>query len=168
MAVVNVHERLLPVPRQAVDPLLDGLAADGDRLWPREAWPAMRLDRPLSVGARGGHGPVRYVVSHYVPGSWVRFRFTGPRGFTGFHEFTVEPVADDRTSLRHTLVVRPHGLRWLGWLLFFRPLHDATFEDTLDNAERAVTGRVFLPARWNWYVRLLRSLLSRFAPHLGD
>ena len=37
--------------------LLDGLSAADDRLWPKDRWPAMRFDRPLKVGARGGHGP---------------------------------------------------------------------------------------------------------------
>ncbi len=167
IAVVNVHERRVPAPQEAVGALIDGLAGDDDRLWPRTRWPAVRFDRPLAVGARGGHGPVRYVVSHYVPGRWIRFRFTGPPGFHGFHEFTVEPDAPGVTSLRHTLVLRPRGWRWLGWLLFFRPLHDAAFEDSLDQAERALTGHVAHPARWTWYVRLLRGLARLCAPRLG-
>ncbi|WP_338776227.1 hypothetical protein [Streptomyces sp. DG1A-41] len=81
----------------------------------------MRFDRPLAVGASGGHGPVRYAVAHYVPGEWVRFRFTGPREFRGFHEFSLQHPGAERTVLRNTLALRPRGVRWLGWLLFFRP-----------------------------------------------
>ncbi|UNO43730.1 DUF2867 domain-containing protein [Streptomyces sp. MST-110588] len=38
----------------------------------------MRFDRPLGVGAYGGHGPVRYRVSAYDPGRRIRFDFTSP------------------------------------------------------------------------------------------
>ncbi|MFJ5279020.1 phosphatidylglycerol lysyltransferase domain-containing protein [Streptomyces parvulus] len=85
-----------------------------------------------------------------------RFQFTGPRGFDGFHEFSVEVLDDSHTVLRNTLVVRPHGIRWLAWALIVRPLHDAVFGLGLDRAERALTGRVARPVRCGWYVRLLR------------
>jgi hypothetical protein len=32
--------------------LIDGLAGEQDRLWPWRAWPPMRFDRPLGVGAQ--------------------------------------------------------------------------------------------------------------------
>jgi hypothetical protein len=48
----------------------------------------------------------------------------------------------------------------LSWPLVFRPLHDALLEDALDNAERQVTGRLQLPARWSPYVRALRRILA--------
>lgn len=56
MAVYNVHERLLPVEQAEVASLVDGLASDNDGLWPHGLWPAIRFDRPLGVGAVGGHG----------------------------------------------------------------------------------------------------------------
>ncbi|MFV0137303.1 SRPBCC family protein [Streptomyces sp. HMX87] len=175
MAVLNVHERTLGAAPEEVGALLDGLGGADDRLWP-PGWPPMRFEGPLAVGVCGGHGPVRYVVSHYVPGHWVRFRFTGPRGFEGFHEFAVEPpdersdAADrsaTRTVLRHTLVLRPRGVRWLGRRLFFRPLHDAVFRHALDCAERALTGRAARPVTWSPYVRLLRAVTVRVAPGLA-
>ncbi|MER6346441.1 SRPBCC family protein [Streptomyces sp. NPDC001595] len=165
MAVLNVHERELPASEGAVGALIDSLGGAQDRLWPPD-WPPVRFDGPLAVGVSGGHGPVRYVVSHYVPGRWARFRFTGPRGFEGFHEFSVERLGDDRTVLRNTLVLRPTGVRWLAWLLFFRPLHDAAFRHSLDCAERALTGRVAHPVRRGPYVRLLRAATARLAPLL--
>lgn len=162
IAVLNVHERTLPAPPEAVGALIDSLGGENDRLWPPD-WPPVRFERPLAVGVSGGHGPVRYVVSHYVPGQWVRFRFTGPRGFGGFHEFSVEHLGQDRTVLRNILVVRPRGVRWLGWALFFRPLHDAAFQHSLDCAERALTGRVARPVKRSRYVRLLRAVTARLA-----
>jgi hypothetical protein len=86
--VRNVHRRAIGSPEQ-LGALLDGLASDADRLWPGDRWPRMRLDGPLAVGARGGHGPVRYRVERYEPSRHVRFRFERPRGFDGIHEFQV-------------------------------------------------------------------------------
>jgi len=55
-------------PSVDIGHLLGSLASEQDRLWPSQAWPAMRLNRPLAVGAAGGHGPVRYVVTGYEVG----------------------------------------------------------------------------------------------------
>lgn len=158
MAVYNVHERLLPVGESEAGALIDGLAGPEDQLWPHADWPPMKLDGALAVGARGGHGPVRYTVIGYAPGQWIRFRFSGPRGFSGFHEYTVHPAGERGTVLRHTLAMRAHGLARLSWPLVYRWFHDAVLEDSMDRAERARTGAVAQPARWSPYVRLLRKL----------
>ncbi len=76
MAVLGIHTRTLPVSGEEIGRLIDGLAGREDRLWPGDRWPPMRLDRPLEVGASGGHGPIRYTVEAYEPGRWVRFRST--------------------------------------------------------------------------------------------
>ncbi|WP_411132833.1 SRPBCC family protein [Streptomyces sp. C10] len=160
MGVYNVHERVLPVAGAEAGLLIDGLSGDADPLWPGHDWYPMRFDGPLAAGAAGGHGPVRYTVAAYVPGQWVRFLFTGPRGFHGFHEYTVHPLGPDRTLLRHTLAMHARGPARLSWPLAYRPLHDAALEDSLDRAERACTGTVARPARWSRYVRLLRRLIG--------
>jgi hypothetical protein len=157
MAVINVHERPLPATTAEVDDLIGSLASKQDRLWPHQTWPAMRFDRPLEVGADGGHGPIRYTVTHYVPGQWLRCRFTGPRGVHGFHEFTWQSQGDT-TVLRHTLAIHTRGPARVTWPLVFRPLHDALLEDCLDRAEQATSGLVARPARWSPYVRLLRAI----------
>ncbi|UQA96284.1 SRPBCC family protein [Streptomyces halobius] len=156
MGVYNVHERVLPVPPADVGRLVDGLSGSADPLWPHGDWPPMVLDGPLARGARGGHGPVRYTVAAYVPGQWVRFTFSGPRGFHGFHEYTVHPLDGDRALLRHTLAMRVRGAARFTWPLAYRAFHDAVLEDSLDRAERACTGTVARPSRWSTYVRLLR------------
>ncbi|MFF0445083.1 SRPBCC family protein [Streptomyces sp. NPDC004609] len=159
MGVYNVHERLLAVDQAVAGALIDTLSSgDGDRLWPYRSWPRMRFDRALEAGAVGGHGPVRYTVTAYVPATWVRFAFTGPRGFHGFHEFAALAAGEGHTVLRHTLAMSLRGPARLTWPLVFRPLHDALLEDSLDLAERACTGTVSRPARRSRYVRLLRSL----------
>lgn len=163
--VHNTHERALPAPPADVAALLAGLAGDDDRLWPHAAWPAMRFDGPLGVGAAGGHGPVRYTVTAYEPGARIRFGFTAPRGFAGHHEFTVHPTAAgtgagagaaESTVLRHTLAMRARGWAVVTWPLVWRPLHDALIEDALDRAEKATRGGAAAPARWGWWVRVLR------------
>ncbi|MDT0329982.1 SRPBCC family protein [Nocardiopsis lambiniae] len=161
MRVHNVHRRRLTASPAEVGALLDGLASDTDGLWPTDHWPAMRLDRPLGVGAAGGHGPVRYTVVEYTPGERVRFRFSAPRGFDGFHELTVVPEPDGGAVLGHLLRMRARGPALLTWPLLFRPFHDALLEDGLDRAERTLTGTVRTPARWGWYVRLLRRAALR-------
>ncbi|MGH3323338.1 MAG: SRPBCC family protein [Streptomyces sp.] len=161
MGVCNVHERLLPASRSEVGALLDALAGGADRLWPHDTWPAMRFDRPLAEGAVGGHGPVRYTVAAHVVGTWVRFAFTGPRGFDGFHEFAAFTVDERHTLLRHTLAMTARGSARLTWPLVWRPLHDACLEDSMDRAELACAGEVKRPARHTPYVRVLRALANR-------
>lgn len=51
--VHNRHVRKIQTAPDEVGALVDSLASDQDRLWPRNQWPAMRLDRPLGVGAEG-------------------------------------------------------------------------------------------------------------------
>ncbi len=159
--VRNVHERLLNAPATRIGELLDTLASANDGLWPRDRWPAMRFDRPLQVGAVGGHGPIRYTVEAYEPERMIRFRFSAPRGFIGWHGCTVEAAGDGYTLLRHTLEMRLEGPALLTWPLVFRPLHDALIEDALDRAEAFAAGRAVAPRAWSGYVVLLRRLLAR-------
>lgn len=91
----------------------------------------------------------------------VAGRFTGPRGFDGFHEFTTDHADDGRAVLRHTIAMYVRGPARLTWPLMFRPLHDALLEDSLDCAERAITGLVSQPAHWSRYVRFLRRIRGR-------
>jgi hypothetical protein len=159
MRVRNVHRRQIG-SADRLGQLLDGLGVDGDRLWPGDRWPPMRLRGGLVVGTSGGHGPVRYHVEEYEPSRGLRFRFERPRGFDGFHEFRVIPHGGLVAELVHILDARMTRSARLSWPLVFRPLHDALIEDALDNAEREVTGVVVRPASWSLYVRLLRRVIS--------
>ncbi|MBB5850681.1 SRPBCC family protein [Amycolatopsis umgeniensis] len=164
MRVWNRHSRIVAVSPERVGALIDTLSDDGDRLWPVGTWPPMRFDRTLGVGAVGGHGPVRYSVESYEPGKSVRFRFTAPRGFDGFHEFTLRARGTGETELEHLMVLRLRHPAWFTYPLLWRPMHDALLEDGLDRAERELTGTVRTPARWSPYVRLLRNLISGNRP----
>lgn len=160
MQVRNIHQRSVGSPEQ-LGVLLDGLASDTDLLWPGDCWPRLRLDGPLRVGARGGHGPVGYRVELYEPSRRVRFRFERPRGFNGFHEFRVVATGERSAQLVHILEARMTGPARFSWPLVFRPLHDALIEDALDNAARHVTGHLQRPARWSSHVRALRRVVAR-------
>jgi hypothetical protein len=159
MRVRNAHGRTIGSPER-LGAMLDALASDEDRLWPSDRWPRLRLDGPLGVGARGGHGPIRYRVELYEPSRRVRFRFERPRGFDGHHEFQVDAGGQGPAQLAHVLEARMTGAARLSWPLVFRPLHDALIEDALDNAERHVTGQLQRPARWSSFVRALRWVLT--------
>jgi hypothetical protein len=164
----NVHERRLPLTADQAGVLLDSLASGHDRLWPADRWPAMRFARPLDagappfslrVGALGGHGPIRYQVSDYVPGRKVTFTFHPPRWLAGSHTFEVVPAGDGEVVLRHTLVGRLRGAGRIVWPVALRWLHDALIEDLLDNAARAA-GQPPV-STWSPWVRALRALLAR-------
>lgn len=135
MDVLNIHKREFEADPTAVGALLDSLSSPEDRLWPRHAWPRMAFDRPLEVSARGGHGPIRYVVED-TPGQSIRSRFTGPSGFDGFHGYEVERGRSAQTTvLKHTLEMTARGKAVTSWPLIYRPMHDALLEDCLALAQ---------------------------------
>ncbi|MGW7071360.1 DUF2867 domain-containing protein [Streptomyces sp. NPDC054855] len=155
--VRNEHQRVIKAPAEVVGALLDRLSADDDPVFPTPAWAAMLFDRPLGVGAVGGHGPVRYAVTEYEPGRRVRFAFTPPDN--GFHEMSVEPLGQGRCRVRHVLEIQPLGKDRLLWPAVVRPLHDTIIEEVFDNFERAATGGCARPVRWSPRVRLCNRLM---------
>jgi hypothetical protein len=157
--VSNVHRRIVPAPVSAVGPVLDTLSSREDRVWPDD-WPPVRYDRRLGIGAIGGHGPVGYMVVGYDPGRSVLADFTAPRGIQGHHEFTVEPDGPDRSVLQHSLIARTTWPATVTWPLFFRPLHDALIEESLDKVERQFGAGPEHPHRRSPWVRLLRAIAA--------
>lgn len=159
MKIRNVHERFLAVPATNTASLIDGLASAEDLLWPHDKWPPMHFDRGLEVGATGGHGPVRYRITQYIPGQRITFQFDKEkgltRGFNGGHRFEVEECGD-QTMLRHIIEADCTLSAYLRWLLLVRPLHDALLENALDRAVVATGGELTEPSQWSLWVRLLR------------
>jgi hypothetical protein len=160
MKVLNVHDRKLHATPEQVGALIDSLASGEDALWPKHAWPRMEFDRPLGVGARGGHGPIRYFIEEYVPGESIKFRFTGPEGFDGFHGYDRVETTANTVVLRHTLKMTTHGPAILSWPLIYRPMHDALIEDSLATAEASL-GQASRIQPWSLWVRFLRWVVSR-------
>lgn len=159
MRVENVHTREIAAPVETVGALIDTLASRDDRLWPHDIWPRMRLDRPLGVGATGGHGPIRYTIVSYEPGRRIEFKFLAPAGFDGTHGLKVEATGPAHSRLTHTLSMRAKGLAAVTWTLLYRPLHDALVEDAMSRAEMETTGTT-MPRSWSPVVRGLRSVLA--------
>ncbi|MCP9489209.1 MAG: SRPBCC family protein [Solirubrobacteraceae bacterium MAG38_C4-C5] len=171
MRVHNVHARDLAAPPETVAALLDGLGGAHDRLWPSaERWPTsqLALERPLAVGASGGHDPrVRYTVETYEPGRRVVFRFAPGVGLVGTHGFEVEALDAGRSRLTHTLACRVEPKLRALWPVVRRQ-HDALIEDSLDQAELAVTGRIAQPARWPLVVRAANRFELSLARSKGE
>lgn len=152
----NVHERVIEAPVDTVAALFDRVSSADDPVFPTPAWPPMRFDRPLSVGAVGGHGRIRYSVVCYEPGRRARFAFTPPAN--GYHELSVEHRGANASLVRHVLEQRPDLASWLAWVLVVRWAHNVIIEEVLDNFERAATGSLRRTTRWPVWVRLLHRL----------
>ncbi|MFF0624247.1 DUF2867 domain-containing protein [Streptomyces sp. NPDC004296] len=158
--VRDTHARTVQAPADAVGALLDQVGGESDPFFPAPAWPPLRLDRPLGVGADGGHGRIRYHVTAYEPGRRIRFAFApGPSGQSaGYHELTVRPLGPDRCRVDHVLESRLPFARRLAWHLAIRAAHATVTEELLDNLERAATGHLRAPTRRSPRVRLLNRL----------
>ncbi|OKI00844.1 hypothetical protein A6A06_18210 [Streptomyces sp. CB02923] len=153
--VRDVHARTVQASAETVGALLDRLSGDDDPFFPVPVWPAMRFDRPLGVGATGGHSFVRYRVTAYEPGRRVRFDF--PSG--GHHAFEVTPLDAGSCRVTHVLEDRFRGAGRVTWALAIRWMHATVVEEAFDNVERAATGTVRAPVRRSRWVRLLHRLL---------
>ncbi|MFE2996648.1 SRPBCC family protein [Nocardia sp. NPDC059246] len=158
----NIHQRELPVSAQQAGALLDAVAEPGNPLWPGEHWPALILDRPLQVGADGGHGSIRYVCTAYEPGRAVEFTFAPGMPFAGTHTFEIIDRGERGCVMRHLVVARARATRGrLLWSLAIRWLHDAVLEELLDRAATEMGHPPAEPARWSPWVRILRRSLDR-------
>lgn len=160
MKVLNIHERELPVSPALAGALIDSLSSREDALWPVHSWPQMKFDRPLNVGAAGGHGPVRYFVEEYTPGRTIRFRFTGPKGFNGYHGYEILNLGSQGCLLRHTLEMTAQGGAIISWPIAFRPMHDALIEDSLALAQASL-GLPLRVQKWSAWVKVLRWAVSK-------
>lgn len=120
----------------------------------------MQFDKSLQAGARGGHGPIRYVVESFEPGRQVTFRFTAPKGFDGYHSFVIEETDTGQCLLKHVLEMQARGLAIPGWVFVFRPLHDALVEDSLNKAQKNL-GVADQRSKWSAWVKFLRWIFKR-------
>lgn len=144
------------------------LAGPRDEIWPIERWPndPIGFDRPLGVGARGGHGAIRYTVVAYEPGRLIAFEFEPGSGLRGGHRLEVEPAGDGTSRLRHVLDVELEGVYRVLRPVFVA-MHDALVEDLHDKAELAATAKVAHPARWPRWLRAANRIELALRPRRG-
>jgi len=159
--VLNVHNRILKASVSDVGKILDGLASNDDKLWPRTQWPAMKFDRKIQKGAIGGHGPVRYLVENYIPSRSIIFRFTSPKGFDGIHGFYIEEIEPNHVKIEHRIEMILKGFGRFSWPIVFMPLHNALIEDALDNVEVYLNSKLHKKRSYSNWVRFLRWVLSK-------
>jgi len=163
MKIFNRHDRIIPAPPEAVGSVIDSLSGPEDALWPRDVWPPMVLDGALAVGAAGGHGPVRYRVSEFVPGRRAAFQFDNDGlmgGVDGRHFFEVVSRRD-RVVIRHDLEGDCGLPMWLKWTLLVKPLHNSLIEDAFDKVESRFCGTDVKRSHWGPWVRALRWVRRR-------
>jgi hypothetical protein len=155
-SIRSVHSREIAAPAGVVGEILDSVGSDQDRLWAADIWQAepVVFDRPLGVGARGGHGSVRYSVVEYEQGGRVVFGFTPGSGLSGTHGFNLEELGPDWSRLTHVLDAEPS--------LWMRPLvpilvgwHDAMVETAFDRAELGATGSLERRTRIPLWLRVV-------------
>ncbi len=158
MKILNVHSRIINEPIDKVSRLLDTLATPNDKMLALTKWPAIRLDQGLAPGSKGGHGPIRYTVIDYVPRQSIRFEFSQPKGFVGFHQFEFIALDVNQTEIKHTIDMDAVGMGVLTWFIAIRWLHDAFAEDALDIIENRFIDHK-QTSSWSLWVRFLRRIL---------
>ena len=160
MKVLNIHKRIINQPKNKVVDLLSTLSTDNDKIWPKEKWPAMKFTGGIKIGAKGGHGPIRYSVEKYNPNEIIQFRFSNPIGFDGIHKFEVKELDEEKTEIKHTIDMNTFGRATLSWVLVIRTLHNALIEDGFDKLENNFSQNK-KSAEWNFWVRFLRIQIEK-------
>ncbi len=160
MKVLNIHKRTLNQPKNKISELLETLSTKNDRIWPKEKWPEMKFENGIQVGAKGGHGPIRYSVEKYNPNEIIQFRFSRPDGFNGIHKFEIKELTDKQTEIKHTIDMNTEGKGTLIWIFAIRSLHDALIEDGLDKLENNFSGDL-KSTKWNMWVKFIRKQIAK-------
>jgi len=163
MKIFNRHDRIIPADQNALGSVLNSLSGPEDALWPREKWPPMVLDPALKVGAAGGHGPVRYRVTEFIPGRRAVFQFDRAgllAGVDGRHYFEVVPRRE-HIVIRHDLEGNCALGTWLKWTFLVKPLHNTVIEDAFDKVESRFSGTAVKRSQSGLWVRFLRWKMAR-------
>ena len=145
MRVENIHKRSINQPKEKVSQLFKTLATSEDLVWPYENWPAIKFKDGLQVGSKGGH---------------IKFQFSKPDGFIGFHELKIREIHKNETEIRHEIHVKANFKASLLWVFVIRWLHDALIEDAFDKVENYFTTDKKV-STYNLWVKLLREVYKR-------
>lgn len=95
----------------------------------------MKFRDRIEVGAKGGHGPIRYSVEKYNPNEIFQFRFSKSDGFNGIHKFEIYGLVVNQTEIIHTIEIQTVGKGTLIWLKAICSLHNGCIEDALYKVE---------------------------------
>jgi hypothetical protein len=117
---LNIHTRTIHQPKNKVVELLETISTENDQIWPTENWPKMKFKDGIGVGAKGGHGPIRYMVEVYNPEEIILFRFSSPKGFNGIHKLELKEITSDTTQIQHTIDICTVGIGTWNWLFAIR------------------------------------------------
>ncbi len=163
MKVLNIHKRTIDQPKNKVVELFKTLSTENDRIWPKEKWPKMKFKDGIKVGAKGGHGPIRYAVEKYEPSEIIQFRFSKPNGFNGIHKFEINELTHEKTEIKHTIDMNTSGKGTFIWVLAIRSLHNALIEDGFDKLENIFSENQ-KSSKWNFWVRFMRKQIAKRKP----
>ncbi|MCI2229624.1 hypothetical protein MC378_10650 [Polaribacter sp. MSW13] len=158
MKVLNIHKRIVNQPKNKVTEILKTLSLSNDKIWPKENWPEMKFNGGIKVGAKGGHGPIRYKVEIHNPAKVILFRFSKPVGFNGIHKFEINESEKNKTEIKHTIDMHAKGKGLLIWIFVIRPLHNALIEDAFDKLENNFSENK-KATKWNTWVKFLQKKL---------
>ena len=160
MKVLNIHKRTINQPKDKVTELLKTLSTENDRIWPKEKWPEMKFKEGIQIGAKGGHGPIRYTTEKYNPNEIIQFRFSKPNGFNGIHKFEIKELDKEKTEIKHTIDMNTEGKGTLIWTFAICSLHNALIEDGFDKLENNFSDNR-KSTEWNIWVKFLRKQISK-------
>ena len=163
LKVLNIHKRTIHQPKNRIAELLKTLSTENDSIWPKEILPIMNFEGGIKVGAKGGHGPIRYIVEKYDPNHIIQFRFSKPNGFNGIHKFELKELAREKTEIKHTIDMNTSGKGTFIWVLAIRALHNALIEDGFDKLENTFSEHQ-KSSKWNFWVRFVRKQMTKRKP----
>jgi len=160
LKVLNIHKRTINQPKDKVTELLKTLSTENDRIWPKEKWPEMKFKEGIQIGAKGGHGPIRYTTEKYNPNEIIQFRFSKPNGFNGIHKFEIKELDKEKTEIKHTIDMNTEGKGTLIWTFAICSLHNALIEDGFDKLKNNFSDNR-KSTEWNIWVKFLRKQISK-------
>jgi hypothetical protein len=157
LKIINFHKREIARPKSEIAKLFKTLATENDMMLATDKWSQMKLDKGLEVGSKGGHGPIKYLVTDYQQDKSITFQFD-LTGFDGFHKFELKELETHKTELSHIIDMTTTGSATLKWTFAIRWLHDAYIEDAFDKVENhfSVDKK---SSKWSWWVRTLRKVM---------
>jgi len=160
MKVLNIHTRIIHQSKNVIVEILKTLSTENDKVWPKDKWPPMKFKEGIKVGAKGGHGPIRYSVEQYNPNTIIQFRFLRPIGFNGIHKFEINELSNEKTEVKHTIDMNTTGKGTLIWILAIRSLHNALIEDSFDQLENNFSENK-KSSQWSFWVKFMRKQIAK-------